>query len=107
MPGPDGVAIAEGFGDVALRTLDRSERVQPDGEVGRDGRGKGAAGAVRIPGIDAFAGKQGELLAIEDQISGLAFAVPALDHDDFWPLGPNTARGLTHRILGIDRAVGQ
>src|SRR5688572_2041824 len=96
MAGSDGVAVPKRFRDVDLRSLDRIERLQTKREVGRDRRGKGAPGAMGIPGVDSLAFKEVELLAVKDQIRRGSFAVPTLDDHDLRALGVNTAGGLPH-----------
>ena len=57
----DGIALPDRRGQPALGLLDRLERRQSAGEQGGDGGREGAAGAVRVRGVDALGAELGKV----------------------------------------------
>jgi hypothetical protein len=82
--GADALAEREAAGDrprqVALGRLDGGDHVKAVGQVGRDRRGQGAAGAVGVGGGQAGGAQLDRLVAVIEQIDGVAAGqVAALD----------------------------
>ena len=73
--------VPNGLGGDQLGLLGGLERIVASGEVGGQGRGVGAAGAVGGSLGVALAGELDELLAVEEDVDGL-LAVAAGDDDD-------------------------
>ncbi|EGJ74493.1 putative phosphomethylpyrimidine kinase [Streptomyces sp. Tu6071] len=83
----EGEARRDGAGDVVLRGAHRGRDVVAEGEVGGDGRGEGAAGAVGVAVVEAGGAEPVLLGAVGEEVHGLALQVAALDQ------GPARAEG--------------
>ena len=101
MPFADAKARFESAGDIELGIADRGEWRFAEGEIGGDCGRKGAAGAVRILGVDAFAFDQGTCFAVENEIGRFPVTMPTLNDDVFRPEGGDDSGGfLTVGLVG-------
>src|SRR4051812_27342341 len=96
--------MADGAGDVLLRQWNSLDQRTPEREVSGDGRGKAAAGAVRVGTRDALAAEVVEGVAVEEQVRDVIGGEVAAGNDHGRRAeGDDRPRGLAPACIARDR----